>query len=183
MKKALLFTGLALLFAVGLAVSSSYADNWSWAESYATGRFNVTPTTTQKSEFLLVNSSDLIGASVKDSKGELLGLISMIEIDSQGHAFAVINHGSYEYYGEGGGFTPVPFEALQISKPELGQMTVALNMDERQLEAAPFYDPSVTDSRQYEANIYRFYGIQPYWTEGNLPNEESPSGGDMHPEF
>ncbi len=178
MKKALLFTGLALLFALGLAVSSSYADNWSWAESYVTGRFNATPATTEKSEFLLVNGMDLIGAPVKDSQGELLGLISMIEIDSQGHAFAVINHGSYEYYGEGGGFTPVPFEALQISKPELGQMTVALNMDERQLEAAPFYDPSVTDSRQYEASIYRFYGIQPYWTEENLGSQGTSSGED-----
>jgi len=128
MKKGLLFIGLALLLAFGLAGSSSYADNWGWAESYASGRFPSTPSTMEKGEFLLVDSVDLIGAPVKDSKGELLGLISMFQIDSQGHAFAVINHGSYEYYGEGGGFTTVPFEVLQISKPAPGQITVALNM-------------------------------------------------------
>ncbi len=188
MKKELLFFGLALLLAFGLARGKSYGqmesnapgDQYYYYEEQGaivpdtsaaenTGPEAYTPA---QGNFALLDSKDLVGASVMDSKGEPLGLISGLEIDSQGHAFAIINHGSYEDCGEGGCLTPVPFAALQISKPTFGQITVALNMDEKRLEAAPFYDPTVTDSRQYEASIYQFYGIAPYWTDQNLTGQE-----------
>ena len=188
MKKELLFFGLALLLAFGVAPGKSYGQSESnvlEGEYYYYEESTIVPDTSAmestvaeaitpaQGNFALLDGMDLIGSPVKDSTDELLGLISRLQIDARGHAFAVINHGSYEDCGEGGCFTPVPFEALQISKPAPGEITVALNMDERQLEAAPFYDPLVTDSRQYEASIYLFYGIQPYWTEGNLGNQEN----------
>ncbi len=123
-----------------------------------------------KGGFLTFDSSDLIGAPVKNSHGQFLGLISEVLIDNMGHAeFAVINHGSYEKYGSSGRFTPVPIAALKISETRSGQFKVVLNSSEAKLEAAPFLDPTKTDNPQYEADIYRYYGIQPSWTEEGEP--------------
>ena len=38
-------------------------------------------------------------------------------------------------------------------------------MDTEHLDSALFLDPTKVGSRQYEADVYGYYGIQPYWTE------------------
>jgi hypothetical protein len=113
---------------------------------------------------MMFNSSDLIGAPVKDSHGELMGIVNEVMVDSGGHAFAVINHGDYNLTGPGGINTPVPFEELRISQKKGGQDTIVLKTDMEHLDFAPYLDPLQTYGRQYEANIYEYYGIQPYWT-------------------
>ncbi len=164
------FVVLVALLGVAVVGGSSYADNWSWAESYAKGgSFHTAASPMEKGGFLFVDSRDLIGTPVRDSSGEVIGLTNSLVLDLKGHAFAIINHGSYEEYGEGGRFTPVPLEALQVSRSISGDNYITLAMNEKELESAPFFDPTETQDRQYEANIYRYFGIQPYWTE------ESPS--------
>jgi len=113
---------------------------------------------------MMFNSSDLIGAPVKDSHGELMGVVDEVRVDSGGHAFAVVNHGDYDLYGEGGVDTPIPFEELQISKTKAAQDTVVLKTDMEHLDFAPYPNPLKKETRQDEANIYEYYGIQPYWT-------------------
>jgi ribosomal 30S subunit maturation factor RimM len=120
--------------------------------------------TAGKSKLMELNSLNLIGASVKDSHGELMGIVNEVMVDSGGHAFAVINHGDYDLYGEGGIDTPVPFQELRISQTKAGQETLVLKTDIEHLDLAPCFDPLKMDNRQYEANIYEYYGIQPYWT-------------------
>jgi sporulation protein YlmC with PRC-barrel domain len=120
--------------------------------------------TAGKSKLMELNSLNLIGASVKDSHGELMGIVNEVMVDSGGHAFAVINHGDYDLYGEGGVNTPVPFQELRISHAKGGQYTVVLKTDMEHLDFAPYLDPLKTNNRQYEASIYEYYGIQPYWT-------------------
>jgi PRC-barrel domain len=127
------------------------------SNSYAAGR-------TGRSGFMMFNSSDLIGAPVKDSHGEFMGIVNEVIVDSGGHTFAVINHGDYDLYGDGGVNTPVPFQELRISHAKGGQYTVVLKTDMEHLDFAPYLDPLKTNNRQYEANIYEYYGIQPYWT-------------------
>ena len=128
------------------------------SNSYAAG-------TTERSGFIMFNSSDLIGAPVKDSHGELMGIVNEVMVDSGGHAFAIVNHGDYDLAGSGGINTPVPFQKLQISQTKAGQDTVVLKTDMEHLDFAPYLDPLKMTSRQYEANIYEYYGIQPYWTQ------------------
>ena len=118
-----------------------------------------------KSGFMTFSTFDLIGAPVKNQRGELLGLVSWVEVDSAGDAIAIVNHGPDAYYGDGGGYTPVPIKALRISEPAAGHLTVVLNSNEKKLESAPAYDPTRGHDRQYETQVYRFYGLQPYWTE------------------
>jgi len=127
---------------------------WTW---------NRTP---REAIFTEVNSRDLIGAAVENSCGKVVGIVDEVMIDSGGHAFAVVNHGDYDLYGEGGVNTIVPFEELRISRANDGQEIAYLKTDMEHLDLAPYYDPLKKESRQDEANLYEYYGIQPYWNEG-----------------
>ena len=117
-----------------------------------------------KSQPLSCDKTDLVGAMVKDSRGNVIGIVNSVENDG-GQSFAIINHGPDSYYGEGGGFTPVPVGALKSVNSSQEQsnhvMTVVLNKTEKQLEAAPFWDPTKMNDRKYEAKIDKFFGAKP----------------------
>ena len=117
-----------------------------------------------KSQSLSCDRTDLVGAIVKNSRGDVIGIVNRVE-DDGGQSFAVITHGPDSYYGDGGGFTPVPVEALKIAKTDQEKYnhlkTVVLNKTEKQLEAAPFYNPTKMNHRKYEVKIDRFFGARP----------------------
>jgi ribosomal 30S subunit maturation factor RimM len=146
MNKTLFMLALVSLFSVALVAASSYAAG-----------------TAGRSGFMMFNSSDLIGAPVKDSHGELMAVVQEVRVDSGGHAFVVVNHGDYDLCGEGGVDNPIPFEELQVSKTKAGQEKVILKTDMEHLDFAPYLNPAKRFDRQYEASIYEYYGIQPYW--------------------
>ena len=135
-----------------------YGINPYWAESGAAA-------TMAKPSFMELNSLNLIGAAVKNSCGKEIGIVNEVMVDSGGHAFAVINHGDYDLYGDSGANTPVPFQELQIFQGKDGQDVVTLKTDTEHLDFAPYLSPLQKNDRQYEANIYEYYGIQPYWTQ------------------
>lgn len=140
---------LVALLSVGLAASASYAGG-----------------PMGKGGFMTFNSSDLIGVPVKNSQGRFLGLVDGVMIASDGQAFAVVNHGDYDLYGPGGVNTPVPIAALRISETKSGKEMIVLNTDTEHMDFAPYLDPTQTNNPRYEANIDRYFGIQPSWTEG-----------------
>jgi hypothetical protein len=148
MKKALLSLAF-LALSLGLVASSAFAS-----EKAIMGGFK------------MADHSKLIGAAVENSCDNFVGVINGIMVDPEGHAFAIINHGDYELYGDGGGNTPVPIEELRISRTNDGQQIAFLKTDMEHFDLAPYLDPLQTNSRQYEASLYEYYGIQPYWTEG-----------------
>ncbi len=148
MNKIYFTLALVVFLGLGLAASTSYAAGMR-----------------EKGALTAINSYYLVGAAVKDSHGEYLGIVSRVIIDSGGHAFAVINHGDYDLFGPEGVNTPVPFEELRIAKTKSGAEKVTFKMDSEHLEFAPILDPTRNFDRQYEATIYEYYGIAPYWTE------------------
>jgi ribosomal 30S subunit maturation factor RimM len=150
MNKTVWMLMLVALMSLGLIVSNSYAAG-----------------TTGRSGLMIFNSYDLIGATVKDSHGELMGIVQEVMVDSGGHAFAIVNHGDYDLYGVSGVNTPVPFQELQISQTKGGQDMVVLKTDMEHLDFAPYLDPTKRFDRKTEANIYEYYGIQPYWPQGS----------------
>jgi sporulation protein YlmC with PRC-barrel domain len=159
MNKTVFMLALVSLFSVALVASNSYAAG-----------------TTGRSRFMMFNSSDLIGAPVKDSHGELMGIVDEVRVDSGGHAFAVVNHCDYDLYGEGGADTPIPLEELQITKTKAAQDTVVLKADMEHLDFAPYLNPLKKETRQDEANVYEYYGIQPYWTRSGAAGTMGKSG-------
>jgi hypothetical protein len=146
MNKIYLF-GLIVLLAFGLVASASYAAD---------------PGGKTLSTF---DTMKLIGVAVRNPQGDFLGLVNEVIVDSRGQAFAVVNHGDYDIYGEGGVNTPVPIAALRISETKSGKERIVLNTDMEHMDFAPYYDPTQTNSPQYEASIDRYFGIQPSWTE------------------
>jgi ribosomal 30S subunit maturation factor RimM len=151
MKKTILMLALVSFLGFGLLVSNTYATGMA-----------------RRSGFMIFNSSDLIGAIVKDSHGGLLGIVNEVMVDSRGHAFAIVNHGDHgdqDLYAESWVDTPVPFEELRISRTKGGQDVVFLKTDMEHLIHAPYFNPLRMHSRRYEASIYESYGIQPYWSQ------------------
>ncbi len=102
MKKTLFF-GLVTVLALGLVAANSFA-------SQKMGR----------SGFKMLDDSALVGAAVENSCGKVVGIVNDVMIDSGGHAFAIVNHGDYDLYGEGGVNTLVPFEELRMSRTRGG---------------------------------------------------------------
>ena len=142
------FVALVALLSVGLAASAAHAAG-----------------PMGKGGFMTFNSFDLIGVAVRNPQARYLGLVNGIMIGSDGQAFAIVNHGDYDLYGPGGVNTPVPIAALRISETKYGKEKIVLNTDTEHMDFAPYLDPTKSHDRQYEANIDRYFGIQPSWTE------------------
>lgn len=113
------------LLSVGLAASASYAAG-----------------SAGKGGFMTFNSFDLIGAPVKNPQGRFLGLVNEVMVDSNGQAFAIVNHGDYDLSGPGGVNTPVPIAALRISETKSGKEMIVLNTDTEHMDFAPYLDPT-----------------------------------------
>jgi hypothetical protein len=144
MNKTVLMLALISFMSLGLVASNSNAAR-----------------TTGRSKLMVFNSHDLVGAPVKDSHGELMGIVQEVIVDSEGQAFAVVNHGDYDLSGVSGINTPVPFRELQISQTKGGQDTAVLKTDMEHLDFAPYLDPTKRFDRQFETNVYDNTGSNP----------------------
>ena len=122
--------------------------------------------TAGKARIIGLNSLNLVGTAVENSCSKVVGIVNEVTVDSAGHAFAVVNHGDYDLYGKSGVNTPVPIQELRISRTKGGQDIAFLKTDMEHLDFAPYLNPIKKENRQDWANIYEYYGIQPYWTQG-----------------
>ena len=116
-----------------------------------------------KSQSMSCDRAGLLGTLVKDSRGDLIGTVYRVENDG-GQSFAIINHELNSEYGEWVRYTPVPVGALKIAKFSKSNpllMTIVLNKTEKQLEAAPFWDPTKMNDRKLQAKIDKYFGAQP----------------------
>ncbi len=113
----------------------------------------------------IFDSMNLLGFSVNNRRGKFVGLVNGVLIDSEGHAFAIVNHGDRDLTGAGGINTPIPFAVLRISKTQAGQTRIVVNRDTEHLDSAPFFDPAKENNRQYAESIYLYWGVEPYWKE------------------
>jgi sporulation protein YlmC with PRC-barrel domain len=103
--------------------------------------------------------SKLLGTSIKNPQGEDLGTIADIVTGPEGRvAFAVI---SYWISDDTQKRIAVPFGALSCK----GQNCV-LNASKDTLASAPaFVSEDDLVGRKLAEDIYRYFGIQPYWTD------------------
>jgi len=167
MKKASLF-GLMVALSLGLAALNVLAAEpmaQSWGKAYSFDQLKGTP--------------------VMNLRMEELGRIQNIVIDSQGHVpFAVLYHGGY--WGMGGKLVAVPFSALGFDP--MGKYMV-LNATKEKLDSAPEFKASELSNQTWAEDVYRFFGLQPYWTEGGssaqagsmgTTTEESEYGGSEY---
>jgi hypothetical protein len=115
-----------------------------------------------KSQSFSCDRADLLDTLVKDSRGDLIGIVYRVENDG-GQSFAIINHGLNREYGEWVRYTPVPVGALKIAKFSKSDpmTTVVINKTEKQLKAAPSWDPKKMNDHTFETKIDSYFGTQP----------------------
>ena len=104
-------------------------------------------------------TSELLGAMVKNPNGEDLGAITDVVIDPEGHiAFAIL---SYWISDDTQKRVAVPFGALSCEA-----QNCILNANKDVLNSAPTFvsEYDLAESKLAE-DIYRYFGVQPYWTE------------------
>jgi sporulation protein YlmC with PRC-barrel domain len=153
MRKIMTFVMLISLFSLGWMVGSSYAMD---------------PMTQGSSR--PYEASKLVGTHVKNPQGEYLGRIEDFIIDKDRIAFGILSHSGF--LGMGGKFVAVPFGALSFERT--GGYFI-LDISRERLESAPQFDRTRFASSAWAEDVYKFFGLQPYWTEGEYGEEISPT--------
>ena len=108
----------------------------------------------------LCESNGLMGAEVRLPNGEEAGRINDFVIDSSDGriAFLVL----YDVPGRETSLIAVPFSTLSIS----GENSFALNTTRERLAIAFDFDASADlNNPRWAGDVYRYFGVQPYWTE------------------
>jgi hypothetical protein len=153
MKKIIIFVMLISLFSFGYMVANSYATE---------------PMTKGSSK--PYEASKLVGTPVRNLQGEYLGRVSDFIINKDRIAFGILSHGGF--LGMGGKLVAIPFGALSY---EHTGGYFALDISRERLESAPEFDRTRFASPTWAEDVYRFFGLQPYWTEGGYGEEGSPT--------
>lgn len=110
-----------------------------------------------------VRASSIIGTDVINPKGENLGNIKEIVIDSVNGrvAYAVVSFGGF--LGLGKKLFAIPFSAFDYNA--INNQYV-LDVSREKLEAAPGFDadhwPTMSDEL-WNRDVYKYYGRPPYW--------------------
>lgn len=107
-------------------------------------------------------TSDILGAYVMNQEGKYLGRVKDLVYEQNGRIiFAIIGFGKYlRVIGEDS--VAVPFTALTQGSKEK-QFVVDINWDK--FRSAPRFSKDELMDRHQEAEVYRYFGQQPYWTE------------------
>ena len=143
--------GLVFVFALGIGVGSVYFGGGlmmnDWERAYAL--------------------SELKGSHVNNMQGEDLGTVDDCVIDTDGRVgFAILTHGEK--------LVAVPFDAITYDQSE---KRLSLNMSKERIDSAPAFDKSTDLSRSaWTDEIFRYYGVQPYWGEERLGQRQSMPG-------
>jgi len=123
--------------------------------------------------------SKLYGSYVKNPQGEYLGRIEDFIIEKDRIAYIVIVHGGF--VGMGGKLIAVPFDACSFDHKGQG---FVLDVSRERLRSAPaFFRSTDLASRKWAEDSYKFFGLQPYWTdEGYKTKEHSTTPREMKEE-
>lgn len=111
----------------------------------------------------ILSSSTISGDKVVNSKGENLGDVKDLMIDtSNGRvAYAVLEFGGF--LGMGSKLFAVPMSAMQV---DTDNHRFIFDQSKEQLENAPGFDkdnwPSFSD-RSWGSSVHEYYGVRPYW--------------------
>ena len=151
MEKWPVIIGLVFVFVLGIGVGAVYFGSGlmtsDWDRAYAL--------------------SDIKGSHVKNMQGEDLGTLDDFVIDTDGRVgFAILSHADK--------FVAIPFDAITYDQSE---KRLSLNMSKERIDSAPAFDKSTDLSRSaWTDEIFRYYGVQPYWGEERLGQRQSMPG-------
>ena len=160
MKKLFALIGVVSLLSLGLVMDSNAMES-------------MAPTGGSASEVI-----NLIGNQVQTPDGEVVGTITDFVFDTSGQSvFAILYQGDREDF-DVARHVAVPFGLLSITETEPAHWTVIVNADKEVLFSAPAYDRNTEMSwSDWGQDVYRYYGLQPYWTMEES-GKEAPAMGE-----
>jgi len=122
-------------------------------------------------------SNGLMGAEVRLPNGEEAGRINDFVIDSSDGSIAFLV--LYDVPGRETSLIAVPFSSLSIR----GENAFVLNTTRERLAIASGFDASgdLNNSR-WAGDVYRYFGVEPYWTEKEEMAPTSSGPEIMRPE-
>jgi sporulation protein YlmC with PRC-barrel domain len=161
MKRIMTLTALILAFGLVFMFANAYA---------ASGM--------SKDRFRSFEVSKFIGAKVTDSTGVWEGTIQDFVLDSNGHIdFVILSRDFYNfntnyipYYPVPPQTVAVPFSAIRLN---LKEKIALLKFSGSKLDFAPTFMMSDLSNRKWVEKDYKYYGLQPYWTEGRYARRMS----------
>ncbi len=105
--------------------------------------------------------SRLLGTVVKNAEGDNLGRIDDFILDRNGITLAIVSHGGFVGFGEK--LVAVPLSSCSFDEK---RHHFVLNVSKERFVSAPAFDLGVdVANRTWAEDTYRFFGLQPYWTE------------------
>jgi sporulation protein YlmC with PRC-barrel domain len=159
---------VSMIFVLGSLPAASYAG-WTGRQSEHSSIPAEHISTKSGESSFEYRASTIIGSWVKSKEGDYLGRITDLMIDPQngGMALVVLSHGGV--LGIPMRFVAVPFHALTSSDEK---HVYLLDMSKEKMAAAPSFArehwPDVAN-REWETDIYKYYGQTPQWGESNEP--------------
>jgi len=111
----------------------------------------------------LIASDKVEGTAVRNLNGDKVGTIERVMIDKRAGkvAYAVMSFGGF--LGMGQDYVALPWHLLRYNE---NLDAYELNITEDQLRGAPAvvqgWDTGIV-SRDWERNIHKYYGVDPYW--------------------
>jgi hypothetical protein len=107
--------------------------------------------------------------AVKNSTGEYVGTVTNLLVDSSGNiAFIILSLGKDREQGKKEIAVP-----LGMFSYDHENRIIVLNVDKRELAAAPSFAMSDLTDPSFAEKVYRFFGLMPGWTEEQENDELS----------
>jgi sporulation protein YlmC with PRC-barrel domain len=115
--------------------------------------------------------SKLLWSDVGNPEGVYLGRVTNFVVDSNGRMeFAILLEGYLEI-GDSR-YVAVPYNMLSLSP---GAHFFVLNATRQRLASAPtFNEKEDLSNRRFAESVYKYFGLQPYWTEGGYAKGMDP---------
>ncbi len=110
-------------------------------------------------------TSEIIGLWVKNHQERYLGRIQDLVVDPDGRVvFAIIGYTKFNWRLIGENSVAVPFNALVYERNAKHPMAV-VDISFEKFQSAPRFAKTDLADRRQEAEVYRYFGQQPYWAE------------------
>ena len=126
--------------------------------------------------------SEVRGMWVKNHEGKYLGRVQDFVFDQDGRiVFAIVGYTKFNWKMIGEDSVAVPFRSLTYDR-DAKHPVVMVDISLEKFHSAPKFTKAELTNRQQEAEVYRYFGQQPYWSEGRGSHSMEKNHGSLKAE-
>ncbi len=133
----------------------------------------------------LVSSKDMTTGNITDKLGEPMGSVKELMIDPQTGRVEMLVIGFGGLLGMGDTTRVIPWQAIQLLPHS---QNYQINVDKQLVDEAPAMTAEDARDRTKVRELYRHFGIQPYWgstadVDTSDPSYQNPDATLNHPAY